>query len=353
MAANTVVVTNQAQFQAALNSAVNSPISCIIIDDDIIELTSPLLLPKTLNCRGKRLVIEGRGATIAPNVGNTLPALMTRTPASQTEAKNVMQSHSFIFKDITFDGRGGGTGLDLSATFASSIENCTFQALTDGLHLRFCLMTQVTNCLGVGISSRAFIADMGNWSGASNSNSQSNHSRFQQCRVFNSQNAYAAFAMYASSGMTLDQCISEGASPNYHVYFDSLNATVVKDFTMRNTHVESPALIAGIKLKLAGGIAKISGVYSQYDQVLIDAEASSGYPHVHIDDTPWLTSGSQFKTLGTAVIWSFNEMIEGDTIFATSRWVGGVIPFYRYSEFFRQSKGIITDSMKVNNNTIS
>lgn len=353
MAQNVVVVTTEAQLQAALSNAEFQPISCISIQDDIIELTAPLQLPKSLYCRSKQLVIDGNGSTIAPAIGNTLSQLMIRSASTQSEALNTMQSQAFIFKNICFDGRGSGVGLDLAATYGSSIENCKFQALTEGLHLRFCLMTRVVSCLTVGISGIAFVADKGNWTGASNSNSQSNHTRFEQCRVFNSNGAYAAFALYAASGIVIDQCISEGSQPNYHIFFDSQCSSVVKDFTMRNTHLESSATVAGIKLRLSGGYARITGLYSQYDQILIDAEAASGYPHLYVEDVPWLTGGTTFKTLGTAVIWSFNEVWQGDTIFAITRWVGGTIPYYRYSEFFNQSKQIITNSMKVNNKTIS
>lgn len=350
---NKVIVTTEAQLQAALTNAATQPISCISIEDDIIELTAPLELPKTLYCRSKQLVIEGNGATLAPNIGSTLTHLMRRVPANQTEALNTMQSHAFVFRNICFDGRGSGIGLDLAATYGALVENCKFQALTEGLHLRFCLMTRVVNCQSINVTGVAFTADRGNWISSSNSNSQSNHTRFEQCRVFNAAGAYAAFAMYAASGMVMDQCISEGGNPSYHVYFDSQGSGVVKDFVMRSSHLESAASVAGIKLRLSGGYAKLTGIYSQYDQVLVDAEAASGYPHLYIEDVPWLTGGTTFKTVGTAVVWSFNEVWQGDTIFNTTRWVGGLLPYYRYSEFFNQSKQIITNSMKVNSKTIS
>lgn len=354
MAANRITVTNQLEFQQALNNASSIPRSCIEITNDVIELTSPLILPKSLNAMSKRFIINGNGATIRPAANVTLPALIQRLPTNQTEALNVMQSQAFHFNDIMFDGAGRTTiGLDLSCTYGASIENCSFKSCQTGVHLRFALMTRVINCLANGISGTAFIADKGNWTGASSSNSQSNHTRFEQCRVFNVQGAYAAFAMYAASGMVLDQCISEGGQPNYHVFFDSQGSTVVKDFVMRNTHLESTATIAGIKLRLATGYATISDLYSQYDMVLIDAEAATGYPHVYVKNVPWLTGGTQFKTLGTAVIWSFEEVYQADQLFTTGKWVGGVIPYYRYNEFFNQSKQIITNSMKVNNNTIS
>ena len=99
---NKVIVTNESQLQTALTNAATQPISCITIEDDIIELTAPLVLPKTLNARSKQLIIEGNGTTLAPNIGSTLTHLMRRTPANQTEALNTMQSHAFFFRNINF-----------------------------------------------------------------------------------------------------------------------------------------------------------------------------------------------------------------------------------------------------------
>lgn len=354
MAANTINVNNQTEFQNALNAAANTPISCINITNDTIELTASLVLPKVIYAASKSLIINGNGATLRAAPNTSLNALMIRAASNQNEALNTMQSQAFHIRDINFDGRGTAkTGIDLAATYASSIENCMFRSLQNGCYLRFALMTRVINCLTLAVTNIAFAADMGNWTGASGSNSQSNHTRFEQCRVFAAGGSFASFAMYAASGMVLDQCISEGGQPQYHVFFDSKSSTVVKDFTMRNTHLESTATIAGIKLKLAGGYASISDLYSQYDMVLIDVEPLVGYPHVYVSNVPWLTSGTRFKTLGTGVIWSFNEIYQPTQIFSPTKWVGGVVPYYRYCEYFDQSKAIITNQMTVNGKVIS
>lgn len=354
MAANTVNVSTQSEFQNALNSAVTNPISCINVISDVITLTAPLTLPKTLANQSKRLIINGNGATIRPADNTDLTALILRAASTQTEALNTMQSQAFHIRDLMFDGRGRTIyGIDLAATYAASIENCSFKSSQFGAYLRFALMTRVINCLTNNISNTAFVADMGNWTGATNSNSQSNHTRYEQCRVFNAQNAFAGFALYAASGIVIDQCISEGGQVQNHIVFDSKGSTVVKDFTLRNTHLESVATGAGIKIRMSGGYATLSDIYSQYDMVLVDAEAAFGYPHLYVKNVPWLTAGTRFKTTGTNVIWSFEEVYQPDTLFNTTKWVGGVVPYYRYNEYFNQSKGILTNEMRVNNKLIS
>jgi hypothetical protein len=77
MPANRINVTTQAEFQQALNNASTLPRSCIEIVNDTIELTSPLILPKTLNAASKRLIINGNGATIKPAAASS-----TRTVSS-------------------------------------------------------------------------------------------------------------------------------------------------------------------------------------------------------------------------------------------------------------------------------
>ena len=65
---------------------------------------------------------------------------MRRVPANQTEALNTMQSHAFVFRNICFDGRGSGIGLDLAATYGASpkttkwfLDNANKQVLTPSL----------------------------------------------------------------------------------------------------------------------------------------------------------------------------------------------------------------------------
>ena len=132
--------------------------------------------------------------------------------------------------------------------------------------------------------------DNGDWAGAGLSNAQSNHSLIEQVRVFNRGGNFSAISVIGASGVILRQCVSEGGEPQYHIYWDSKGATVVKDGKIEGVHIESKSTIAGIKAKLASGYITISDVYSQYDNVLFDVEATVGYPHVYIKNIHWFIS---------------------------------------------------------------
>lgn len=355
MAINTVNVTNTAELIAALADAVNQPISCININTDVIEIGVPLFLPKTLNTLSKTLVINGNGAVITPINGFSLTALMQRVPQNQAEATSGgMDNCKFIIRDLCFIGKNTtGNGIDLGATVGSVIENCTFKTMSTAIYLRYAPMTQVTNCNTINISGMSFVVDRGNWTNATNSNSQSGNVRFQNCRTNNTNSAYATYAIYVANNVVIDQCVIEGGSPQYHVYFDAMGNSAVQAFNLSNIQISAYASVASIKVKLAGGYAKLSGIYTDVDMTLVSAESTAPYPHLYIENIPILTAGTKFENLGS-VVWSFDEVYSGETIFSAIRWIGGCnIPFYRYSEYFNPSKGIVTNLMKVNNKTIS
>lgn len=352
MANNTVNVSNQVELQAALSNAISQPISCINITADVILLTSTLYLPKTLASLSKTLVINGNGATIEPSGSTVLTTLMDRSPLSQVEATGGMDACKFVIKDLQFNGKtGSGTGLELGASIGSTIQNCSFKSLTTGISLKYCPMTKITGCTASSIGGMCFVVGYGSWTGATTQNTQSGNTRFEQCRA--STGGYGCFVIYASNNVVIDQCVVDSGSPNYHIYFDSIGSPLVKSFTVTNTQLSSPATLAGIKLKLAGGFAKIDGLYSDVDMTLVSAESAGGYPHLYVENVPWISTGTRFETLGASVVWSFNEVAQGENIFTISRWNNGVVPYFYYSEYFNESKGIITNLMKVNNKTIS
>lgn len=345
-------VSNETELHAAVAGFGTGTTSAIYLTQDIPVDTS-INIPKVINLRSKKPCIYLGGNALYDVSTSGLPYLVGRIPADQNEALNTMQDVSVIIRDGEFIGKAGtGVLLDLGSTYGSVVDAVDFSNANEGVHFRFCLMGAVSNSLAGGIRQKAYIADMGNWSGASNSNSQSNSSRFEQCRVFNYPGSVAAFADYAASGMVHEQCISEGGSPNYHFLSDALNSTVVKDGYLHMLHLESPATIAGIKLKLREGYYKLDGCYSQYDQTLIDGESTLGYPHIFVENVPFLTDNAKFKTNNNNVVWSFTEMPSNFDVMLSTNWIEARKPFYYYSEIFNQSKDIKTNGMKLNGKTI-
>ena len=262
-----------------------------------------------------------------------------------------MQSWSLHMYGGTLKGKGVTTGtlLDLGASYNSNVHDVWVQNAQNGIHYKFCLMSTIRNCMSNSMYSNAFVLDCGDWSGATITNAQSNHSLIEQCRVFNMRGAYSAFKVLAASGTIIRQCISEGDMPQYHIYWDSRGSTVVKEGLIQTTHLESSATTASVKVRLAGGLMTLDGVYSQYDTTLIDAEAATGYPHLYVKNIPWMTSGSKLKTLGTSVIWSFDECAFDASNAAL--WIGGTKPYYWYQAGFNQSKFANYNGMTFNGKT--
>lgn len=94
----------------------------------------------------------------------------------------------------------------------------------------------------------------------------------------------AAFYMRGSSGIVMDNNIIEGEYPWYGIYFDSDGSTVVHDFVINNTHIETSCSLAAIYIRSTGGNYTINGVFNQYEHKnFLAFENLSGYPELSID----------------------------------------------------------------------
>lgn len=335
-------VTNETEFKAAL---ANNKVTSINLLEDII-LSSPADILKSFDNPARMLNINGNGCSLIDNTTAGLPYLLGRRFTSQAEA-DLAQSYAVNIKGLGFIGKGSGIGLDLGATYNSVIEQCSFTLLNEGIHLRFALMTGVRNCMFTNNLQYGAVSDMGNWIGASNSNSQSNHTRFEQCRVFCADASLAGFKFFAVSGNKVDQCIVEGGQPIDGINFDSNGSAVVKDFTVELTHIETTCTGAGIKARQDDGYVHLDKVFTQYPMTLVDV-TGSGYPHILIENIPYLPTGTKFKTSGNNIVWSFFNMPSAWSAKNTGNWVNATIPYYYSNEVYNQSRMIETNGLFVN-----
>jgi hypothetical protein len=335
-------VANEVEFKAAL--ADNKVTSINLIED--ILLTSPANVLKSFDNSARMLNINGNGCSLKDGSTAGLPYLLGRTFTSQAEA-DLAQSYAVNIKQLGFIGKGSGIGLDLGSTYNSVIEQCSFTSLNTGIWLRFALMTAVRNCMFTNNLAYGAVSDMGNWIGASNSNSQSNHTRFEQCRVFAANNSNAGFKFFAVSGNKVDQCIVEGGQLINGIEFDSNGSPVVKDFTVELTHIETTCTNAGIKARQDDGYVHLDKVFTQYPMTLIDITGSS-YPHILVENIPYLPTGTKFKTSGNNIVWSFFNMPSAWSAKNTANWINGLSPYYYSNEVYNQSRMIETNGFYVN-----
>lgn len=323
--------------RAALAGFGDGTTTAIFVCKDIGATTAPFTIPPIINSRAKKPCIYLNGNALYDNSPNGLPVLITRSTTTQDSALNKMQDVAIIIRDGELIGKGTGTALDLAATYGTVIEAVDVTNFYDGDHLRFCLMAAVRNCIATNIRNQAFIADTGNWVGASGSNSQSNSSRFEQCRVFHYDGADAAFVANAASGMIWEQDISEGGTSNYGWKIRGAGSTVVKDGLLHMGHSENTPKIAHVSADMPEGVFQLDGLFHQYPGVVLDATSSGGYPHFYVRNIPYMVPASQFKIGSNNCIMTFEEMPSTWDASQTTNWVGGITPYYWQQKGMKQA----------------
>jgi|GEM_PF-3113250 len=227
-------------------------------------------------------------------------------------------------------GQINRVGIDFGPTYNSVYRSVKCYSLAKAIHLKFQLNTEVSNCTAENCIS-GWITDMGDWPGASNSNSQSNHSSFRHCRFNGASNSDVAFGIYACSGWGVWDCIVEGHGCKIGIDWDSKGSTVVKGLTVFNTHQEviTGCTVAFIQLRMQGGVAVIDFCYGQYACYMVSATAINGtYPYVEVSHTQyWVPNASDlkfFKNDGCNWALNYNDNLLINAQNATEKFAGKV-----------------------------
>lgn len=197
------------------------------------------------------LVVDGAGAKLQLGPASNG---FTRTIKDQKDAQARTGSR-YVIRDFAAI-EGGRKAIDLKATLGSTIENvrCTGQSEA-GIDLRFALMTGVTGVLVTNPAKRGIVVRQGDWPGATWSNSQSNHTVLQRCRVYCAPTTTQAFAVLHCNGVRMNDCISEGHACDHDLYLSAAidgkddapaKNSVVKHFALSNFHMEHTVRKASI-----------------------------------------------------------------------------------------------------------
>jgi hypothetical protein len=358
---STIVVHNQKELYDAFRQAEKTYVSKIEVDatqmqiDSSIKVSGAFVAPV--------LIVDDKGCDMILS-SDTIKAALIREPKDQTEALNSYQSKAVWFQNFVIHGKGKGIGIKYCAGYGGGVENSYFYSLGTSTRFEFVLMGVVRQCFATNCREYGFVFDNGHWNGAGVTNAQSNHSLFEQDRVFNADGATAAFAILGASGCATRQCISEGGRPKWHYVFKALGSTVVKDNLVDGFHIESPCDSSGAYWETAGGIMRARDLFSQYAMTLIEVRDDSQYPHIYVSDIPYTLATTKFKTSGNNVVWNISDVIAVPAMTDASRWVGGKTPYYWNVYDFNQSltlnssQGVINagslnvSSLKVNGKTI-
>lgn len=244
------------------------------------------------------LTIKGNFASIIA-IDNSFPTFIKRgNPIDNGEA-NVMVNARYNIKDLLLSGHPNQIGIDLGPSYGSRYTDIIGDSLDTLIRLRFALRTVVDGCFSTNCLN-PFICANGDWSGASTANSQSNHTTFVNCRVYMPASGEKAFQILACSGVRIQDCIIEGHRVTIGVDFDGLNSTVVKDFTLQNTHFEcvNGATDVFIRFRINGGVGTIDKVFGQHASKFLDASSNSGSGHLTVSNVPWWVTkaGKAFST---------------------------------------------------------
>jgi hypothetical protein len=238
----------------------------------------------------------------------SLPILNRPSPNDNGDA-NVMVDLRCTFRNLVLKGTSNQIGIDIGPSYGAYYQNILGESLKECIHLRFALRTTIENCFATNCNI-GWIADRGNWAGSTNFNSQSNHTTFRSCRYFGSGDM--AFGIIAASGCVVEDCIIEGSSVRAGIDFNGQGSTVVKDFTVKNTHFEctNGASEAFIKIRIHSGLITIDKVFGQYASILADIGATTGYVTAEISHVSyWVAKNGKFFNNANNVGWilTYNE----------------------------------------------
>jgi len=306
--------TNAQDFQSGLNLAETSTIRYIYYVGE--SMTGDFT---TINPKAKELKIVGA-------VGNI--SISRKLPANQNQAvdsANNFYQVKYSIENCTFTG-SGSNGINLNCCYAS-IRDCNFNGKDTSISLVFCMNAQIINnqvinskkggiCLNVGT---------GKWQGAGNSTSASNHPFIEGNRVFNMQGAEFGLALIGLSGAWVQNHISEGKSPMYHVIINDLNSTTAWNYNLNNIHLESIATGAGFLIKSRQSIVNIVSPYVQYPMTLIDANSYAGVVQVNVENLCWQPSGTKYSSTGNCRF-RFDNLYNNGKVDTTTMWVNGKFP---------------------------
>lgn len=239
---------------------------------------SPLTLPTVR--ASVAIDIDGGGAMLR----TTQPiAILSRMPKDQRDAMIVIGRSHYDIHHLEFRGNflAGQVGLHLGATYTNVVRNCLFANLEYGSIGTFCLASAWRDNQYGACMKRAAVLQTGAgsdhgalWPGAIETNSASNVSVFENCRVFGHNDQQSAFAIFGSDAVRLNGCISEGGGSGTDVVFDYQRSPVCKQFHIDMFHCEAPNQTLAFRIRATGKVT-IERVVRSYRSALVDASGSA------------------------------------------------------------------------------
>lgn len=262
---------------------------------------------------------KGNGATILTTNSNTFN-IFNRVPSTQSAALSTYVEARFNISGFVFVGSAaqgsGQAAIRLGPSYGSLLNNIEGQ-IDIVLNLEFCLNARLENIQG-NPKSYGIKVDYGSAWGGNNSNSQSNNVTMYNCRFYTSSGAFATYYVRGCSGVEINACIAEGFAPSYAIYFNNDLSTVVKNFRVKNFHLEVACSVSAIYLRANGGEFVLDGISDIYGQTFIEFDVPTGYPQLNIHNMHWSHSATQFANKNSGGLWKFVNCELGEAPWQTS-----------------------------------
>jgi hypothetical protein len=266
------------------------------------------------------LDFDGTFAFFYTSNNNAFAVFGRPTPANMTEANLQIQA-MYDIENINIFAQSNQIGLQPQPTYTSTFKGINVTGAKTGMWLQFNLNAEVKSCMLTNCTNGLLfdMLDPAKTSGATNANSQSNHSSAHHIRVYG--NGEIAFGSIASSGTSFIDCIVEGFKYKYPYYVDGKNSTVVKNWKGETIHYEGINGVgncgsgeAMFKIRLLGGTVVINDIFAQYAGCVVDAAGTAAAVVVHIEKSNWVVTPSDGKLFynGGTTQWHFDWNTIGD-----------------------------------------
>lgn len=254
-------------------------------------------------------------------------AVFFRYPKDQDEAMKYL-SYQYVFKNGLIRGNNSksaaNVGIQLGASTRPILDNLRIDGCGISAKLEFCLETSITNVNITSYGVYGFALTNGTWSGAANSNAQSNIVTIRNFRAYNSPGYTPIAALYCSGNHTIsgDLFTFEGDKGSQsHIFYENTGGTGVNVFDLRNIYMEYAGCTkAAIRIKSGKGQYVFHQIRSSVVETdmpcLIEVEAVQvsgnwGALHVMIENSAGADRNKgKFRNIGSSaypVKWYVNN----------------------------------------------
>ncbi len=220
-----------AAWQAAINDAADNKKPVIAYGDYFINQS--LQIEKYF----ESLTILGGYATIWTVNDDAFDVIGRPAPTNNSDA-NVMTNSIISISNLQINTLVPNItqfGIELGPSYFAVYESVNVSNMAEAIHLRFALNTTIRNCNSYG-NNIGWTADIGDWTGADNSNSQSNVTTFDHCIATMNEGDYA-FGVFAASGCRVYDCIVNGTQCKNGIDYNALGSVNVFSFWVQNFKV--------------------------------------------------------------------------------------------------------------------